>query len=191
MSIALSPRRALALGVGIVAAMAISAGAAQAAEPLPTGTPQEIVFEHSGKVLNVAGASAAEGTPLIQWQDANGGFTNDQFKFVQAPASLEGPNRYYIEPLFATNMRVGAVGTILDPLGQKIQLMRADAGRATVWHAEPAGDGRLQLVNQKTNRAMNVANASLDNGAPVIQWQRQMFPSSPFHNDHVIIRTGN
>jgi hypothetical protein len=186
-----SPRRALVLAAGMLGALAISAGAAHAAEPLPTGSPQEIVFEHSGKVLNVAGAGTAAGTPLIQWPDLNGGFVNDQFKFVQAPPAFEGPNRYYIQPVHAGNMYVGAVGTILDPLGQPVQLMHSTAGRAIVWHAEPAGDGKLQLVNQKTNRALNVANASTANGASVIQWERQMFPASPFHNDHVIIRAGN
>jgi len=88
-------------------------------------------------------------------------------------------------------MYVGAVGTSLDPLGQSVQLMHSTVGRAIVWHAEPAGDGTLQIVNQKTNRALNVANASTANGAPVIQWERQMFPASPFHNDHVVIRAGS
>jgi hypothetical protein len=189
MQIHLFPRRVALFALGIVGALAVVGAPAKAAVPLPTGSAQEIVFEHSGKVLNVFNNQNTLGTPLIQWQDVNGGFVNDQFKFVQAPASTEGPNRYYIEPVIDTSKRVGATGTILDPHGKSVELMSPVIGRAAIWHAEPVPNepGYVYLINQKTNYAMNVAGASTANGAPIIQWERQAFPS-PFHNDHILIR---
>lgn len=184
-----APRRAVMLAVAALAALAVSAGAAQAAEPLPTGVPVAIVFEHSGKVANVAGADTTAGTPLIQWPDAHGAFGNDRFKLTQAPASSQGPNRYYIQPMNALNRYVGVADYAQ---GSPIKLMFPSLDRGIIWHAEPAGhDGYLHLVNQKTNLAMNVAGASTANGAPLIQWPRQFAGSSPFHNDHVLIKIGN
>jgi hypothetical protein len=183
-----TPRRAIMLAAAALAALAVSAGAAQAAEPLPTGVPVAIVFEHSGKVANVAGADTAAGTPLIQWPDAHGAFGNDRFKLTQAPASSQGPNRYYIQPMNALNRYVGVADYAQ---GSPVKLMFPSTDRGLIWHAEPTGDGYLHLVNQNTNLAMNVAGASTANGAPLIQWPRQMVGSSPFHNDHVVVRIGN
>jgi hypothetical protein len=183
-----TPRRAVMLAAAAIAALALSAGAAQAAEPLPTGVPVAIVFEHSGKVANVAGADTTVGTPLIQWPDAHGAFGNDRFKLTQAPASSQGPNRYYIQPMNALNRYVGVESF---KQGGPIKLMFPSLDRGIIWHAEPAGDGYLHLVNQKTNLAMNVAGASTANGASLIQWPRQFAGSSPFHNDHVKIQPGN
>ena len=187
------PRRAIMLGAALAATfgLAAAAGSAQAAEPLPTGTPLEFVFEHSGKVANVAEASPNAGAPLIQWPDNNGGYVNDQFKLAQAPASSFGPNRYYIQPMHALNRYVGVNCPVFNQLGCSIELMAPSLGNSTVWHAEDTGDGRLHLVSQKNNQAMNVEGASLANGARLVTWPRQMYPASPWHNDHILVRAGN
>ena len=162
------------------------AGSAQAAAQLPTGVPLEFVFEHSGKVANVAEANPNVGAKLIQWPDANGGYVNDQFKLAQAPATMFGPNRYYIQPMHATQpLRRDGVPVL------RVELMAPSLGNSIIWHAEDSGDGRLHLVNQATNQAMNVSGASLDNGAPIVVWPRQIFPASPYHNDHILIRAGS
>jgi hypothetical protein len=111
---------------------------------------------------------------------------NDQFKLAKAPATMFGPNRYYIQPMHALNRYVGAACQYCE-----VKLMAPSLGNSTVWHAEPTGDGYLHLVNQGTNQAMNVSGASLDNGASLIVWPRQMWPASPYHNDHVLIRAGS
>jgi len=181
-----APRRALLLAALACGGLAASAGSAQAAVELPTGVPVEFVFEHSGKVANVAEANPNAGAGLIQWPDNNGGFVNDQFKLAKAPATMFGPNRYYIQPMHALNRYVGAACQFCE-----VKLMAPSIGNSTVWHAEPTGDGYLHLVNQGTNQAMNVSGASLDNGASLIVWPRQMWPASPYHNDHVLIRAGS
>jgi hypothetical protein len=187
------PRRAYMLVAALAATfgLAAAAGSAQASEPLPTGTPLEFVFEHSGKVANVAEANPNAGAPLIQWPDANGGYVNDQFKLSQAPASMFGPNRYYIQPMHALNRYVGVNCPVFNQLACSIELMAPSLGNSTVWHAEPTGDGYLHLVSQKNNQAMNVEGASLANGARLVTWPRQMYPASPWHNDHILIRAGS
>jgi hypothetical protein len=180
-----APRRALMLAA-VACGLAASTGSAQAATALPTGTPLEFVFEHSGQVANVYENQSAVGTPLIQWPDGNHGYVNDQFKLAQAPASMFGPNRYYVQPMNALNRYVGTKCKYC-----AVELMAPSIGSSTVWHAEDTGDGRLHLVNQMTNQAMNVSGASLDPGAPIGVWPRQMFPASPWHNDHILIRAGS
>jgi len=183
-----APRRAIMLGAALAATfgLAAAAGSAQAAEPLPTGTPLEFVFEHSGKVANVAENRSDVGAPLIQWPDVNGGYVNDQFKLAQAPASMFGPNRYYIRPMNALNRYVGT------KCGKcQVELMAPSLGNSTVWHAEVSGDGYLHLVNQATNQAMNVSGASTANGALIGVWPRQIWPASPWHNDHILVRAGS
>jgi hypothetical protein len=184
-----APRRALML-VAVACGVAASTGSAQAASELPTGVPLEFVFEHSGKVANVAEANPNVGAKLIQWGDGNGGFVNDQFKLAKAPASSFGPNRYYINPMHATNRYVG-MSCSFGVLGCQVQLKAPSLGREIVWHAEPTGDNRLHLVNDLNNQAMNVAEASPLDGASIITWPRQMFPASPYHNDHILVRAGN
>ena len=185
-----APRRAL-MFAAVACGLAASTGSAQAAVALPTGVPIEIVFEHSGRVANVAGADPNVGAKLIQWGDGNGGHVNDQFKLAQAPASSFGPNRYYIQPMHALNRYVGMPCAFSAAQGCQIELMAPSIGNSTVWHAEPTGDGYLHLVNQKSNQAMNVAGAALHDGAPLITWPRQMYPASPHHNDHVLLRAGD
>ncbi len=181
-----APRRALILAAIACGGLAASTGSAHAAAPLPMGVPVEIMFEHSGKVANVAEANPNAGAPLIQWPDNNGGYVNDQFKLAQAPATMFGPNRYYIQPMHALNRYVGTKCQYC-----AVELMAPTIGSSTVWHAEPSGDGWLHLVNQSTNQAMNVSNASIANGALIGVWPRQIWPASPYHNDHVLIRAGN
>ena len=185
-----APRRALMLAA-VACGLAASTGSAQAAVPLQTGVPLEFVFEHSGKVANVAEANPNVGAKLIQWGDGNGVHVNDQFKLSQAPATMFGPNRYYIQPMHALNRYVGVPCTDFNLKGCQIQLMAPSIGNSIVWHAEDTGDGRLHLVSQRNNQAMNVSGASPQDGAPLITWPRQMFPASPFHNDHILIRAGN
>jgi hypothetical protein len=180
-----APRRALMLAA-VACGLAVSTGSAQAAEPLPTGVPLEFVFEHSGQVANVAEANPNAGAKLIQWPDGNHGYLNDQFKLAKAPATMFGSNRYYIQPMHALNRYVGAPCAYC-----QVELMAPSLGNSTVWHAEPAGDGYVHLVNQKTNQAMNVSGASFEPGAPVILWPRQIFPASPWHNDHILVRPGS
>ncbi len=186
-----APRRALMLVAIACGGLAASTASAHAAAPLPTGVPVEFVFEHSGKVANVAEANPNAGAPLIQWPDVNGGYVNDQFKLAQAPASSFGPNRYYIQPMHALNRYVGVNCAVFNQLACSIELMAPSLGNSTVWHAEDTGDGRLHLVSQKNNQAMNVEGASLANGARLLTWPRQISPASPYHNDHILIRAGS
>ena len=69
--------------------------------------------------------------------------------------------------------------------------MAPSLGNSTVWHAEDSGDGRLQLVNQATNQAMNVVGRLARQRGAARRWPRQIFPASPYHNDHILIRAGS
>ena len=183
-----APRRALLLAALACGGLAASAGSAHAAAQLPTGVPVEFVFEHSGKVANVAEANPNAGARLIQWPDINGGFVNDQFKLAQAPATMFGPNRYYIQPMHALNRYVG--GRAFHQFCA-VELMAPSLGNSTVWHAEDTGDGCLHLVNQRTNQAMNVVGRLARQRRAAPRVAAPDLPASPYHNDHVLIRAGS
>ncbi|GAA4409604.1 RICIN domain-containing protein [Actinokineospora soli] len=139
---------------------------ATAPEP---GVAYRLVAAHSGKAVDVSGASAAPGTPLIQWS-VHGGL-NQQFDFIAS-----GDGHYRVRARHS-----GLVLQVEGTAGGADITQRPDTNAPTQqWRliAHPTGD--VSLVNRHTGLAMDVWGASTADGARVSQWQTTNAPNQRF-----------
>lgn len=120
-----------------------------------------LVNRNSGKVLDVNGASLADGAAVIQWPSTGG--TNQHW---QLQANSDGSYRLL-------NSRSGK---LLDSPGSSTQGAALDQWSDTSstnqsWKLAPSStSGYYRLVNVRTGWCVDVANASTADGAAVIQW---------------------
>ena len=131
----------------------------EAAQPLPsTG---DWIMTMDGRVLDVSGASTADGAGAIVWPP-NGGSNQ----------------RWSVEPLGDGNVRLvaGHSGKVLDISGAST----ADGAGAIQWpwnggpnqrwNMELLNDGTFRFTAGHSGKVLDIAGGSLDNGAGVIQW---------------------
>lgn len=138
----------------------------------------DLVAEHSGKCLDVSGASGTPGTGLQQW-DCHGGA--NQRLLVR---EIEG-NAYELRAQH-DNLCLGiaasrgedgvplvqwpCAGEMLDPDPSKFNNQShrlADQG----WMITPAGNGTVSIRNLNSGKCLGVAGAGLGNGAAVQQFK--------------------
>lgn len=133
--------------------------------PTPTPTPgsgyYKIVNRNSGEVLDISGASTANGGKAIQWPYAGG--ANQQWQEV----AVSGGGYKLV------NRNSGKV--LDDPGGSKTtgtQLDQWTDSNASYqwWNLVSASNGYYYLVNQATGLYADVSGASTTNGASVILW---------------------
>ncbi len=135
--------------------------------PTPTPTPgggssgyYKIVNRNSGEVLDISGASTANGGKAIQWPYSGG--TNQQWQEVAVNGGYKLVNRnsgLLLEDPGASK----TTGTQLDQW--------SDAnGSNQWWNLVSAGNGYYYLVNQSSGLYADVSGASTANGATVIEW---------------------
>jgi poly(3-hydroxybutyrate) depolymerase len=133
-------------------------------DPVPPTKPEpgvnyRLVAAHSGKALDVNGASASAGATVIQWS-VHGGL-NQQFDFVSSGGDLY-------------RIRARHSGLVLAPTnsgsGADI-VQQADTNSAgQQWRVVDQGGGAVSLVNQQSGLAMDVWNVSTADGARVSLW---------------------
>ncbi|WP_079158474.1 alpha-L-fucosidase [Streptomyces caniscabiei] len=119
-----------------------------------------VVNRKSGKVLDVNGASSADGAALIQWPSTGG--TNQQWKLLP---NADGSYRL-------SNVRSGKV---LDSPSGSAQGAGLDQSSDTDsdnqwWKLVPATSGYYRLVNVGNGWCADVKDASTADGASIIQW---------------------
>jgi alpha-L-fucosidase len=119
-----------------------------------------LVNRKSGKVLEVSGASGADGAAVVQWPWSGG--TNQQWKLVP---NTDGSYRL-------SNVRSGKV---LDSPNGSAQGAGLDQWTDTDssnqwWKLVPATSGYYRLVNVGNGWCADVKDASTADGARVIQW---------------------
>jgi O-glycosyl hydrolase len=124
----------------------------------------ELVNANSGLLLDVNGASMAEGTQLIQWYENDN--ANQQWALVGIGGS------YY--KLVSRNS-----GLVADVSGEST----ADGASVIQWHDHnglnqewslvDAGDGYYQLVNRNSGLLMDVSGGSTAGGAHIVQMHDQ------------------
>ncbi|MEU6261547.1 alpha-L-fucosidase [Streptomyces sp. NPDC047043] len=120
-----------------------------------------LVNRRSGKVLDVSGASASDGAPVVQWPWTGG--TNQQWKLLP---SADGSYRL-------ANVKSGK---LLESPGGSAQGTALDqwtdnGGDNQGWKLVPSpAGGYYRLTNVRTGWCADVQNASTADGAPVIQW---------------------
>lgn len=119
-----------------------------------------LVNRKSGKVLDVSGASSADGAAIIQWPSTGG--TNQQWKLLP---NTDGSYRL-------ANVRSGKV---LDSPGGSAQGTGLDQRTDTKasnqwWKLVPATSGYYRLANVGNGWCADVKDASTADAATVIQW---------------------
>jgi hypothetical protein len=131
-----------------------------AQEPLPV-LGDRITVSHSGKALDVAFVSMADGAGVIVWPP-NG-----------------GPNqRWSIEPLADGNVRIvaGHSGKVLDVAGAStadgagVIQWPWNGGPNQRWRMESLDDGTFRFIAGHSGKVLDVAGLNTADGAGVIQW---------------------
>jgi uncharacterized protein (DUF1800 family) len=153
------------LGVGCVVLVVAGGFAArlralQGGGPLLSGNYQ-LVARHSGKCLDVSGASPDAGAPVIQWECHNG----DNQQWSLKPLS----DGYYQLVARHSGMALAVAGASLDD-GAPVVQWTPGASENQQWTLEPVTDGYYRLVARHSGKALDVYGASPDNGAQVIQY---------------------
>jgi hypothetical protein len=133
-------------------------------DPTPPTKPEPGVYyrltaAHSGKALDINGASTSVGAVLVQWS-VHGGL-NQQFDFVSSGGDLY-------------RIRARHSGLVLQAAssGSGADIVQQPDTNATSqqWRLVDQGGGAVSLVNQQSGLAMDVWNTSTADGARVSQW---------------------
>jgi endoglucanase len=146
----------------------LTSGSAPTPTPAPGGgnfspnpnSHYRIVNRNSGQVLDVSGASTANGGLIDQWP-SNGG-ANQLWRFVAVNGGYK-----------LVNVNSGLL--LDDPSGSKTSGTRLDQwsdanGSKQWWNVVSDGNSYYSLVNQSSGLYADVSGASTANGAAVIQW---------------------
>lgn len=142
-------------------------------EPVsPNGIPAGIftlAAQHSGKVLDVAGASAAADAAVFQWP--NWGGANQ--RWIVTPTA-EG--FFTLAPTHQPGMRLQAQGGGLDDGVPTVQAL-ANLSAAQNWAFQRQADGSYVLTNVNSGKVLDVRGVSQVDGAVVHQWTRLDAPN--------------
>lgn len=138
----------------------------------------EIVSAHTLKVLEVAGASTADGASIQQ--NALNGYEQQQWQFVPT-----GDGYYYIQNVLT--------GKVLDVTGgyttggTLIQQWQDLSGANQQWQLVPVDDVHYAIINRNSGLALDVVNGSTANGATIQQWTYEGDPQQLW----VLVPTGS
>ncbi len=128
--------------------------------PVPS-TYYEVVNRFSGKALDVAGASTANGALIVQ--NTTSGATSQQWRLV-----ADG-NGY----LTLINHNSGAALDVpgsSTTQGTQLDQWAATGGANQQWQFQDAGGGYYTIVSHSNGLLVDDANQSTANGNPIIQW---------------------
>ncbi len=115
----------------------------------------------SGKVLDVAGPSTADGANVHQWDWYE--LPNQEWRFEAA-----GDGAYRL--IARHSGKACDVAGASWANGANVQQWSTNGTPAQEWWLQPVGDGYCKIVSRETGRVLDVANLSLTNGANVQQW---------------------
>jgi hypothetical protein len=120
-----------------------------------------ITAKHSGKCLDVSGASAQDGAAVIQWP-GNGG-DNQKWKLVSAGDG-------YFNIIAKHSGKYLDVSGVSPDNGAGIIQWAGWGGDNQKFRIEDAGDGSYRIVAKHSGKCLDVNGASTGDGARVIQW---------------------
>jgi hypothetical protein len=130
------------------------------APPSP-GTTYELVARHSGKCLDVADESLADGNPIIQWE-CHGG-PNQRWRLQ--PAS----DGYYLVIAVQSGKALDANGSSTAD-GARVAQFTIHGGPNQQWWIQALGNGYYTLAARHSGKGLDVHGSWIDDSAPVIQW---------------------
>jgi LysM repeat protein len=121
----------------------------------------QIVSKHSGKVLDVQGASTDNGAEIIQYQPT--GADNQLWQLVQASG-----NYYQIVSKQSGKVLDVQGGSTED--GAQVVQYQPTGGDNQLWNLVLVGGDYYQIVSKQSARLLDVTGASCDDGALIIQY---------------------
>jgi len=137
-----------------------------------------IVSVNSAKLVDVAGASLADGAGAVQWS-ANGG-TNQQWRLLPLNADI-----VVIQSLKSGHVLDVAGASTAD--GAPVVQHPWTGAVSEWWWLIPTGAGGFWVVSMNSGKVLDVAGASPIDGAPLLQWSwyggaSQQWRMSPIGN---------
>jgi hypothetical protein len=138
----------------------IGAPAAQAAT-VDTNAWYVMVNRNSGKALDVADASSADGAAITQWARHDG--TNQQFQFVDS-----GGGYYRLKARHSGKVIDVSSWSTAD--GAAIHQWTDHGGANQQFRLADSDSGYVRLINRNSNKAVEVQNAATNDGANVVQY---------------------
>jgi hypothetical protein len=148
-----------ALGAIFLPYVVLSAGPAGAAV-IESGATYQLLAVHSGKALEIAARSTADGT-VASTYTANGG-TNQHWR-------LTATGGYYT----ITNVNSGKALDVVDQStldGGAVAQWAANGGTNQQWSIVDATAAAVKVVNRNSGKVLDVSGASTTDGAAVVQW---------------------
>lgn len=124
-------------------------------------TYYRIVNRNSGKVLDVNGASTANGTGIIQWTWNNG--NNQQWQVIDL-----GTGYYRITNRNSAKVLDVNGGSTAN--GASIVQWTWNGGNNQQWQFIETSGGYYRIINRNSGQGVDVNGGSTTNGASVIQW---------------------
>lgn len=125
------------------------------------GEIYKIINRNSGKLLDVASNSTADGAKIIQWPD-NGGL-NQQWEIVDLG------NGYHKIVSRSSSKLIEVKGWSTEN-GAEVDQWSDTGGANQHWAFIDAGNGYYRIINQNSGKALNVVNSSTSDGAKLEQW---------------------
>lgn len=149
-------------------------------QPTPASTPaptpvsigvKSVVARHSGKCLDIAGASSANAAPLIQWSCKVSG--NQLFDFVSV-----GNDQFTLKVKHSGKCLDVSGGSVAD--GASLIQFDCHGGANQKFTLKNMGSGYYSLVSVKSGKCVDVAGPSTANNARLIQWTCHGKPNQQF-----------
>jgi hypothetical protein len=159
-TVASSPLGSHARVVSLTAGQQVQVTVELPSRELPAGY-HRLVNRRSGKVLDVSGASTANGAKAVQWSWTGG--ANQQWRLEpNADQSFRLVSR-------SSGKVLESPGGSTAP-GAQLDQWSDTAGTHQWWRLVDTGDGYYRLVNVHNGLVADVSGGSLNDGAQVVQW---------------------
>jgi Ricin-type beta-trefoil lectin domain len=159
-------------GQAVLIAVASLAGPlSSAANAITTTAPGQrhakftasLAARHSGKCLDVAGGSTADGANVHQWTCADGQ-RNQEWNFMATS------NGYYTLRATHSDKCLDVVGGSTADRANIDQWTCGNAQDNQQWRLAQRNDGYFAVVNRNSGKCLDVAGGSTADGANVHQW---------------------
>ncbi|TDB80604.1 RICIN domain-containing protein [Micromonospora sp. KC721] len=156
-------RRAVALAGAVLVAGAASLAVPSAAHAavIDPSAYYQVVARHSGKAIEVAGQSGADGATVQQW--ARSDRTSQQFQFVDA-----GGGYYKLRARHSGKVVGVAGGSTAN--GADVVQNTDNGGASQQFRVVDTTNGYVKLVNRNSGRALDVWERSTADGARISQY---------------------
>lgn len=129
---------------------------------LVDGQTYVLTARHSGKVLDVAAKSTADGANVAQYTYSGG--TNQKWVLTSV-----GGGFYRLSPTHATTKALDVAGCSTSS-GANVQIYNYWGGNCQQWLITKNSSGYYQVASRNSKMCLDIANASVDNSANLQQW---------------------